>query len=485
MFRVPVGVGTAAEQREAFNRAIRRQLESEPYDVVHARGPSEGVVVAERHRSHGFRFVYEVASWPDEGETTVAEEHWQQDHDRCLEAADLVLVPTQAASRALAERGHGGKVAVVHPGVDVNTFDWWPGGRDETVRLLYLGTFAADRDLHTLLEAIRRVARRGPVEALLAGDPDPDRRARLRRIVRSFDLRSVVVVRGEPRAIALPTLIGAADVCVATAAATPRFQDFGDVPEPLLEYLACRRAVVAAGVPGIAEILRDEKEGLLYPPGDEHTLADAIATLQTEDTLRRRLVESGYDRVRWQFSDGARRRRIAEVYEMLMPGSQRFDAWTEGFSREATGVVSVPTQLFELEEEQATPPPDSDTGDGILSPAEVSDERPTPAYPVAGPDDTSPGIYAPAEEVADLPGQPTRIDARDAATDEQTGPHSVEPDTGRHTAERDTGPPEAEPDADRTTAPDTGRHTAERDTGPHEAGPDAGRTTGPDLDTQH
>lgn len=443
MFRVPVGTGPAAEQREAFGRAVDRQLAGEAYDVVHVRGPFEGAIVAQRRAQAGFRFVYEVATWPDEAEGPDIEAEWSRKHELCLDEADLVLVPTEAAARSLGERGYAGKVAVVHPGVDVNTFDWWPPGHGDAMRLLYLGTFAADRDLHTVLNAVREVARQRPVEALIAGDPDPNRRARLQRMVKAFELSGTVVVRGEPRAIAIPTLICAADLCVAPAAATPRFQDFGDLPQPLLEYLACRRPVLAAGVPGIAEVLRDEKEGLLYPPGDERTLADGILTLLERDTVRKRLVESGYDRVRWRFSDGARRRRIAEVYEMLVPGSQRYDAWTEGFGQEVTGLERVPSELFELEHDAAAPDED-DTGDDIFAP-ETPDAHRTPAFPAYTGEDTSPGLFAPDDEVEDLPDSPTLVETQASLegspeTDEYSPP-PMEPEldtSRRRVPEHDT-----------------------------------------------
>ncbi len=361
MFRVPVGVGTAAEQRRAFGRAVARRLESQAYDAIHVRGPIEGRVVAERRRALGFRLVYEVATFPDEGESVDAEQEWEAAHRICTDAADLILVPTEAAARGLTEEGHGGKVAVVTPGVDVNTFDWWPAAPDDTVRLLYLGHFDADRDLGTLIEATRILTRDHTLEVLLAGDPDIDRRARLRRVVDAFSLTGVVTVRGEPRPDALPMIIGAADICVATAAASPRFQDMGDLPQPLLEYLACRRPVVAAGVPGLAEVIRDDKEALLYPPGDEAVLADSIGLLIRTPLLRERLVEAAYDRVRWTYGEGARRRRIAEVYEMLFAESQLYDPWDEGFDEPETGLVEVPSALLReetggFEDEQGTGP---------------------------------------------------------------------------------------------------------------------------------
>jgi hypothetical protein len=136
-------------------------------------------------------------------------------------------------------------------------------------------------------------------------------------------------------------VISGADVCIAPASEAPRFQVLGDLPQPLLEYLACHRPVVAAGVPGVAEVLRDEQEGLLYPPGDEAALAEAILEMLRDASLAERLTEQGYRRVRELFSSGARRRRISEVYERLMPGSQGTDPWEDGFGEDETGEIET------------------------------------------------------------------------------------------------------------------------------------------------
>ena len=344
MFRVPVGEDSAVEMRDTFARAVLRQLESRPYDAVHVRSPTVGRRVADRKSEMKFRLIYEVATFPDESDGPDAERRWEDDHDAACEAADLILVPTEAGARAHAERGHGGKVAIVAPGVDVDDFDWWPVAGDSTLRILYLGTFEAERGVETLLEALREVRKHWHVDVLIAGDNAPHRRERLRRMVGAFSLGSVVRQRGEPRPGSVPMIIGAADVCVATASAAPRFQEFGDLPQPLLEYLACRRPVVAAGVPGVAEIVRDEREALLYPPDDGVTLADSIVQVASEPVLRERLVEAAYERTRWRYSAGARRRRLAEVYESLFSGSQGFDPWEDGFD---PSEPSVATQLEE------------------------------------------------------------------------------------------------------------------------------------------
>lgn len=346
MFRVPVGESGPLEQRVVFDRAVARQLAAEQYDVVHVRGPFEGAIAALAKEQHGYRFLYEMATFPDEALGAEVERRWAEAHATCVELADRILVPSEAARRALGEHQvPPERIVVLPPGVDVGLFDWKPAPTEGYPRLLYVGAFTTDRDLATMLRAIRRVSRTREVRMLIAGETDRSRRERLRKMVESFELEEVIEVRGEPPPRSLPQIIAAADLCLAPASEAPRFQSLGDLPQPLLEYLACQRPVIAAGVPGVSDIVRDEQEGLLYPPGDESALADAILMMLRDTKLRDRTVESGYRRVRELFSSGARRRRIVEIYERLAPGSQDADPWAEAFEDAGTGMLKIASAI--------------------------------------------------------------------------------------------------------------------------------------------
>ncbi len=414
MFRVPVGEAGALEQREMFDRAVARQLEAERYDVVHVTGPFEGALAARRKPDLGYQLVYEMATFPDEALGADVEAAWADAHAVCAAAADLVLVPTEAARRAVADVIGADRVEILAPGVDVGAFDWQPRATTAVPRLLYLGAFTADRDVATVLGAVRRVATARPIRVLLAGDTDRGRRDRVRAMVDAFALREVVEVRGEPPARSLPSIIAGSDLCLAPASESPRFQSLGDVPQPILEYLACHRPVVAAGVPGVSEVLRDEQEGLLYPPGDEAALADAILEMLRDAELRRRTTEGGYRRVREHFSSGARRRRVAALYERLAPGSQGADPWESTFIEEETGsrdlVENISQVVFEETGEVALPRDPtpahltfdhSDTG-------ESSAPKTHPGVDGAPRMDTEPGIRAPDTASREMP--PTDTD---------------------------------------------------------------------------
>jgi len=339
MFRVPMGAATPAHQRELYTRAVGRQIEAEPYDVVHVFDPWAGVAAAERRR--GFTLVYEVASFPDPDPDELA--LWLEAHEDTLAAADRVIVPTEAARRALA--GRATRIDVLPPGVDVGALDWAEVPRFGAARLLYLGPFKAARDLDTTLSAIARIAALRPVRVLMAGDPDHRRRQSLRQRVEAARLADVVEVRGEPSPTSVPGLIAAADVCLVPAA--PFYPGgMAELPQPLLEHLACYRPVVAANLPGLSEIVRDEREALLHPPGDAGAQADAVLELLRDAVLRERLTEAGYRRARDELSAGARRRRVRQLYESLAPGTQLLDPWRDNFE-EITGLIELSTNALE------------------------------------------------------------------------------------------------------------------------------------------
>lgn len=399
MFRVPVGRSGPDEQRAIYARAVARQIEAEPYDVVHVLDPWAGRVAAERKAARGFTLIYEMTTFP-EGDSL----SWLEAHEQTAAAADRILVSTEAAkatlerSRALADR-----VEVIRPGVDVGGYDWGGVGPFGVPRLLYLGAFTPARDLETLLDAVARVSRHRSVKALFAGEHGPDRRSELRIEIERRGLGEIVEVRGEPTPTKIPAIVAAADVCLAPSAGH-RAAGCTELPQPLLEYMACYRPVVAADVPGVSELVRDEVEGLLYPPGSPSALADAILEVLRDATLRERITEAGYRRVRDELNSGARRRRIREIYEQIAPGSQVHDPWQEEFE-EVTGLIELETGALELldnlPEDASLPPPaprrrDVDTAE-TEAPGEGTGEITNPRVPPPppGPTDTHPGLVVP------------------------------------------------------------------------------------------
>ena len=69
-------------------------------------------------------------------------------------------------------------------------------------------------------------------------------------------------------------------------------------PLKLFEAMATGRPIVASDLPSIREVLTNEENALLVPPGDSEALAAAIERLLTEPALAERLAARAFEQVR-------------------------------------------------------------------------------------------------------------------------------------------------------------------------------------------
>lgn len=70
-------------------------------------------------------------------------------------------------------------------------------------------------------------------------------------------------------------------------------------PNAILEYMACSLPVVASAVGGNRELI-DDKNGILFPPGDHEALAGAVLKLAQDSRLREEMGKISKERViRW------------------------------------------------------------------------------------------------------------------------------------------------------------------------------------------
>jgi glycosyltransferase involved in cell wall biosynthesis len=92
----------------------------------------------------------------------------------------------------------------------------------------------------------------------------------------------------------------------------------------LLDAMACSKAVVATRVGGIPEVVEDTVTGLLVPPHDPHTLAQAIVRLLGDPALRVRMGDAGFTRVSGRFT-----------VDRMVAGTAAVYAAVAGTSREA------------------------------------------------------------------------------------------------------------------------------------------------------
>jgi len=207
--------------------------------------------------------------------------------DALYRATNFLSDVTTAVCRAAAERhvsvgavSHG-KMRVIHNGVDTREFRPDAARRAEMRTRLGLSSefvwLAAGRlmwkkDYPTLLRACARlkdclllVAGQGPQEEelrRLAGEPGANAR--------------FLGLQGD-----MPSLLNACDGFVLSSLVE-------GLPLALLEAASSGVPCVATAVGGVPEIVLDQTTGLVVPPGDPVTLAQAMARLMDMDAASRR-----------------------------------------------------------------------------------------------------------------------------------------------------------------------------------------------------
>src|SRR5690242_14308163 len=320
VLRVPTQEADLRTQIQAFQRALKRQLDGADYDVVHCRDSWSCIPVLEARSRLGFAVVYDMTRSPL-GETTLDPEldaQYGRDEEACILASDLVLAPTPAAVKALQGRGKPERVLLSPPGVDVDRFDWDEITKSGPPRILYTGSIDPGRGVRVLIRAMAAIVREVDARLVIAGPViAPKFEQQLRDGIRELGLTDKVELVGPVDHDQLPALIATATVCVVPSASDLTPNPFVVYPTKLLEYMACRRAIVAPRRETATMVVEANREALLFEPGDPIDLARKVLRLIAEPVLRGRLAAAAYERVRRDFTASAARRMLRGAYNKL------------------------------------------------------------------------------------------------------------------------------------------------------------------------
>jgi len=210
-------------------------------------------------------------------------------------AADVIFAVSKVESDNLIKAGvDAGKIVVNPNGVDAEQFRPVEGSKvrkalgigDEVV-VGFLGTFGPWHGAPSLASAALQVSQTAGCHFLFIGDGDE--RARTEAIVQSGGGRVRARFLGRVPHSRIPDYLGACDILASPHMPATDGSEFFGSPTKLFEYMAVGRAIVASRLGQIAEVIVDEQNGLLVPPGDSAALAQAIERLARDAPLRTRL----------------------------------------------------------------------------------------------------------------------------------------------------------------------------------------------------
>ena len=187
------------------------------------------------------------------------------------------------------------KMIHITNGVDLGYVQSLASPQANPVEIFYCGTPTPARGMNLLLDAFRSV---GPVlnaELVVAGDMTGSEREDFDRMVAARGLTSRVDILGEVSSDQIIRCTYRATVCVCPFPDSPELS--GIYPIKIPQYLAAGRAVVSTNLPGIRRLTNNGEDAWLVEP-DDGGMANAMATLLTDDVRRRTLEARALSRAR-------------------------------------------------------------------------------------------------------------------------------------------------------------------------------------------
>jgi glycosyltransferase involved in cell wall biosynthesis len=148
-----------------------------------------------------------------------------------------------------------------------------------------LGGLRPWHGLSLLAEAFAHLHARWPSSRLLVVGDGSERRG-FESALSAHGVRHVTELTGAVAPHDVPGLLASMDAAVAPY---ERQAEFYFSPLKVYEYMAAGLPVVASRVGQVAEVIRHRESGLLCPPGDAVSVAEALARLAADPALRARL----------------------------------------------------------------------------------------------------------------------------------------------------------------------------------------------------
>ena len=241
-------------------------------------------------------------------------------------AATAVVTLSDVMRDAIVARGvPPERITVVPNAVDVDRFRPLPrdvalasalGVEPGDLVVGYISTFSAYEGIPTLLEAAARLRARGRrLRVLLVGDGKDE--ATIRDVGHRLGLfdEEALLMPGRVPHDQVARYYSMLDVFVVPRTANRVSQ----LVTPLKPYeaMAMEQAVVVSDLPALREIVTPGETGLTFRPDDPDDLAEVLAALLDDPTLRARLGRRAREWVAQERTWTANGRRYRELFERL------------------------------------------------------------------------------------------------------------------------------------------------------------------------
>jgi len=234
----------------------------------------------------------------------------------CSSRRSRLIALTQSDRSSLLEMGVDEEAIDIIPnGIDVEEFERIDsagfreshGISSEAFLVLFVGRLHGQKGVETLLRAANRL-KEGDIHFLIVGSGHKEKEYK--------DLASALEVEntfflGEIERDELLKAFASSDTFVLPSL-------FEGLPYVVLEAMAAGKPVVATRLPGLAEVIDEGVNGLLFDEGDDEELAEAILRLRGDRVAAEKMGEGGRELVEKRFDWRSVFKEVLEVYMRIL-----------------------------------------------------------------------------------------------------------------------------------------------------------------------
>jgi GT2 family glycosyltransferase len=201
-------------------------------------------------------------------------------------------------------------VLIKGAGVDVDRYKYFPEPNGIPVVVL-LSRMLWDKGVGEFVNSAKLLSDQGQkCRFVLVGRPDPDNPESIpEKILNKWHSGNIIEWWGHRDDI--PEILAESNIVV-----LPSYRE--GLPKVLLEAASCGRAIVSTDVPGCREIVRNNENGILVPPYDVKSLANAIKVLIKDTEVRQNMGLRGREIVENEFAEEIVVKQTIKLYEELL-----------------------------------------------------------------------------------------------------------------------------------------------------------------------
>jgi glycosyltransferase involved in cell wall biosynthesis len=277
-------------ERRALGRLLPRMIRAERPDVIVAGLEPLAWYVPQIARRHGIPSVLLLRGGPT---FRIVEGSFPEEHARAwlemFAQADRIVPVSRFFEEGLRSRGMT-RVSAIQNHVDVDLFRPAPKDaglleelalRPDQIVVGHVSKLDPRKRVLDLVAAAARVGEPGTdVAYVIVGDGEM--LGEVKDACRKWGVSDRFRFPGWVPYERIPSFLNLADVVVQPS-------ETEGLSRVYLEAMACGRVLIATDIPAAAEVIRDGRNGLLFPMGDVDALADVIRRAAADPEMRQRI----------------------------------------------------------------------------------------------------------------------------------------------------------------------------------------------------